>query len=213
MTLTPGGANKLHYSMRVSDVAGRKPPPDGKTKPDHWVDNIGSAFQNPWPSFRKPWLKDMLTVRCRFSRPRRALTETNIRCSTRFGDSRPLIRRPAPLYPSANRHGVLELMMKKTPAKRLRQHGSDTPASCWNYPLVPTLECVACAFCSTLSSAKDVRLVNGWVRNGILVSLWAALMVNPEKKTLKSAAPCKIEEIPEIDAVIISVSCPFTLHL
>jgi hypothetical protein len=50
--------------MRVSEITGKKSPSDGpgKTKPDHWVDAIGSKFQNSWPSFSKPNLKAYLSV-------------------------------------------------------------------------------------------------------------------------------------------------------
>ncbi|KAF8223407.1 N-acyl-phosphatidylethanolamine-hydrolyzing phospholipase D [Tricholoma matsutake] len=170
MTLTPGGANKLHYSMRVSDVAGRKPPPDGKTKPDHWVDNIGSAFQNPWPSFRKPWLKDMLTMLYEIWR-----------------------------FPSVNKETCTLIPFRKPTWGIGANDEEDTSEK-----IKATWLGHAC-FLLELPSRSDpgvrgVRILFDPVfSERCSPSQW----LGPKRYT---PAPCKIEEIPEIDAVIISVN-------
>ncbi|KAF9466653.1 N-acyl-phosphatidylethanolamine-hydrolyzing phospholipase D [Collybia nuda] len=45
--------------MRVFEIAGKQ---QRKGKPDHWVDSDGSAFQNPWPSWRTNGMSDRLSV-------------------------------------------------------------------------------------------------------------------------------------------------------
>jgi hypothetical protein len=43
--------NATHI-LSVFQLASKNPnPPSPGEKPDHWVDNAGTAFQNPWKSF------------------------------------------------------------------------------------------------------------------------------------------------------------------
>lgn len=57
------------------------------------------------------------------------------------------------------------------------------------------------------SLATGVHLVNGWGLSVLPVSILAytSHIGRPTERNLLPAPPCKIEEIPEIDAVIISV--------
>ncbi|PPQ96737.1 hypothetical protein CVT26_010221 [Gymnopilus dilepis] len=46
-------AKRVDYSLEVSSTSNKNPDPIAEgSKPDHWVDKAGTAFQNPWKSWR-----------------------------------------------------------------------------------------------------------------------------------------------------------------
>ena len=61
-------AKRVDYSLEVSSTSNKNPGPIAEgSKPDHWVDKAGTAFQNPWKSWRPHTFGERLAVRVRIN--------------------------------------------------------------------------------------------------------------------------------------------------
>ncbi|KDR71859.1 hypothetical protein GALMADRAFT_253640 [Galerina marginata CBS 339.88] len=175
-------AKQDKYSMKISSNASKDPNPTAEgSKPAHWIDKSGTAFQNPWKSFRPHSLGDRLSL-----------------------------LPSAMSFPSAPKN-IAELIPIRQPTwgvvKPTDLKGEDSstqPEGDANSKIKTTWLGHACFLVelpSHLNPAENGRgvriLFDPVFSDRCSPSQW----VGPKRYT---PPPCKIEEIPEIDAVVIS---------
>jgi hypothetical protein len=214
-----------YSTVIVSNTVSKNPDPHIGVKPAHWVDNVGTRFTNPWESYRHHTFVNMLSVSTG-----NHLTSYSLLTIVSLGKKKSLCQNTHPFWSEIQRRlpnawacaslpGENRLIpSQKTKfhplRRRWRRPGWDTRAFWWSFHRAqwwiqlsnPPNNNISGVYVSYLiqSSAIGAVPVNTLVRKGTHVghsSLCTFFRYNPIV-----APPCTIDEIPEIDAVIISVS-------
>ncbi|KAF8152552.1 N-acyl-phosphatidylethanolamine-hydrolyzing phospholipase D [Crassisporium funariophilum] len=145
------------------------------SKPDHWIDEAGSAFQNPWKSWRAHSLTDRL-----------GMLPTLLTFPTAPANVTSIIPVRKPTWGITNR---------KQDSVAGEEYGNDKIKTTWLGHA-----CFLVEFPSRLATVEErgVRVLFDPVfSDRCAPTQW----LGPKRFT---PPPCKIEDIPEIDAVVIS---------
>ncbi|KAF8152553.1 N-acyl-phosphatidylethanolamine-hydrolyzing phospholipase D [Crassisporium funariophilum] len=169
-------SNSTKYSVRVSGSPSKDPhPPAEGQKPEHWADEQGTAFQNPWDSWRLNTLKDKLGL---FS--------------------------SMASFPTAPKDVQNKILLQKPNwGTQSIPEGADWEAS----QMIKTTwlghACFLVEFPSRMErpSSEEVRGLRILFDPVFSERCSPSQLVGPKRFT---PPPCKIQEIPEIDAVVIS---------
>ncbi|KIM37395.1 hypothetical protein M413DRAFT_448461 [Hebeloma cylindrosporum] len=155
------------------------PPPNPDTKPEHWIDKAGTAFVNPWKSWRPHSFKDRL-----------GLLSTIMTFPSPPKDIATLLPTRKPTWGERNNEEL-------STAKSSEANDSNDKIKCtWLGHA-----CFVVELPSHLASSETGRgvriLFDPVFSDRCSPSQW----IGPKRFT---PPPCKIEDIPEIDAVVIS---------
>ncbi|KAF9552860.1 N-acyl-phosphatidylethanolamine-hydrolyzing phospholipase D [Agrocybe pediades] len=175
-------ADSTKYSLKISSNASKDPEPvPAGTKPHHWANPAGSLFVNPWKSFRPHTMMEKIG----------------------------LIRAAASTFPSPPKN-VAELMPIHTPTwgKAAASSGSSEDASAAAGETKADEE-IKATWLGHACFLVELPSRMGGTHRGVRVLFDPVFSdrcspsqyMGPKRFT---PPPCKIEDIPEVDAVVIS---------
>ncbi|RDB22378.1 N-acyl-phosphatidylethanolamine-hydrolyzing phospholipase D [Hypsizygus marmoreus] len=150
--------------MRVIDLPRKQSTSDGNVKPSHWANSNGSAFHNPWPSWRTHGAKDFLTLMVQLRH-----------------------------LPSVSKDKS-QLIPIRTPTWGIGHDARDKIKSTWLGHACFLVEMPS----RSSTGGRGARILFDPVfSDRCSPTQW----IGPKRFT---SPPCKIEEIPEVDAIVIS---------